>query len=122
MSARLTLLPVFTEEAVEDAIRDAAAYIRSAFKFGRPVILTSSIYNVSPREAAEYLGISRPTLIKILERGEIPFEWAGGQRIIAFGDIERYRRSRKQSPWNQTYRSFHEAQLTNFLEIARLYQ
>ena len=49
-------------------------------------------------EAAEMLGVSRPTLVRLLESGEIPFEKPGRHRRIRLDDIlayqERARRSR----------------------------
>ena len=49
-------------------------------------------------QAAEILGISRPTLVRLLESGEIPFEKPGRHRRIRLRDVlayqERARRAR----------------------------
>ncbi|MBQ0927182.1 helix-turn-helix domain-containing protein [Saccharopolyspora endophytica] len=49
-------------------------------------------------EAAEMLGISRPTLVRLLEAGEIPYEQPGRHRRIRLDDLlayqERARRAR----------------------------
>lgn len=46
---------------------------------------------MTTQEAADYLGMSRPSLVKLLESGEIPFEKLKKHRRIAFADIENYR-------------------------------
>lgn len=48
---------------------------------------------LSTQGAADLLGISRPTLVKLLESGEIPFHQSGSRRHrrVRLADIEEYR-------------------------------
>ena len=39
------------------------------------------------QEAADFLGISRPTLVKLLEQGKIPYNQPGRHRGILFSDL-----------------------------------
>jgi excisionase family DNA binding protein len=53
---------------------------------------------LSTSEAADILGISRPTLVRLLEAGEIPYEQPGRHRRVRLADVlayhERARRHR----------------------------
>lgn len=57
---------------------------------GKVITLVPRTQRLTTQEAADYLGISRPTLVKLLEQGKIPFEKPGRHRRILFADVLAY--------------------------------
>lgn len=47
---------------------------------------------LSTQQAADYLGFSRPHVVKLMEEGELPFFKVGKHRRIAFDVLQVYRR------------------------------
>ncbi len=47
---------------------------------------------LTTQEAADFLGISRPTLVRVLERGEIPFQKPGRHRYVRLVDLMTFQR------------------------------
>jgi excisionase family DNA binding protein len=61
---------------------------------GRAVALVAVDKELSTQQAAEYLNVSRPFLVKLLEQGDIPFTHVGRYRRVRVDDLQRYRERR----------------------------
>ncbi len=78
-----------------------------ALSRGLAVTVASLATTLTTQEAADVLGISRPTLIRIIERGELPFERVGTHRKVMLRDVLRLRESRRE----EQYRALEETTL-----------
>lgn len=54
--------------------------VAQAMRVGKAITVAPIDQLLTTQEAANFLGISRPTLVKLLESGEIPFERPGTSR------------------------------------------
>ncbi|KSU53336.1 MULTISPECIES: helix-turn-helix domain-containing protein [unclassified Gordonia (in: high G+C Gram-positive bacteria)] len=70
--------------------------IVDAMRAHRAVVVAPVDQKLSTQESADYLGISRPTLIKLLESGRIPYETVEGSRHrrVKLGDLLEYQSQR----------------------------
>lgn len=66
--------------------------ILEEFSTGHAVAVTSSEPELSTQQAAEYLGVSRPHVVKLVDAGLIPSRRVGSHRRIMFTDVAAYRR------------------------------
>lgn len=65
---------------------------------GRGISIAPHTALLSTQQAADLLNISRPTLVKLLESGEIPYEQSGRRRHrrVRLADVEAYRQRARQ--------------------------
>ncbi|MEU2349740.1 helix-turn-helix domain-containing protein [Modestobacter sp. NPDC049651] len=79
-------LPADLPEPLGEVLRLAAA----ALAEGRPVTLACHEPTLSTQEAADLLGVSRPTLVRLLDSGVIPFDQPRRHRRVQLADLLAY--------------------------------
>ena len=57
---------------------------------GQSVVLLSENEEMTTQAAANYLGMSRPHLVKLLDSGDIPFHFVGTHRRIYLKELKTY--------------------------------
>lgn len=71
-------------------VYEALREVVTAMAHGQAITIAPHDTILTTQEAADLLGISRPTLVRLLEAGEIPFTKPGRHRRIALADLIAY--------------------------------
>src|SRR5260370_6160565 len=67
----------------------------AAMHDGTAINVIPQARRLTTQEAADILGVSRRTLVKLLEQGKIPYEQPGRHRRILLSDLLNYRQQRR---------------------------
>lgn len=79
-----------------ERLRSLLLDVVDAMHRGQAITLSRLGERLTTQEAADQLGVSRPTLIKLLEAGKIPFETPGRHRRIRLSDLLTYQAVRRE--------------------------
>lgn len=75
---------------VFEVLRDVV----TAMSQGQAVTVAPVHQRLTTQEAADLLGVSRPTFVKLLEDGKIPYEQPGRHRRVLLSEVLAYRQRR----------------------------
>lgn len=89
------------EDRVElpESVYRALLQVVEALRSGLAVSVVPRTCVLTSQQAADLLGVSRPTLIKLLDRGEIPFTRAGTHRRIRLDAVLAHRAKRREEQY-----------------------
>lgn len=84
--------PDGSEIEVPDELYEALCGVVEALSQGLAVSIAPHNTMLTTQEAADLLNISRPTLVRLLSEGEIPFTMRGRHRRVLLRDILAYQK------------------------------
>ena len=98
---------------------DVLLQVYEAMRRGLAIHVAPLNAQLTTQEAADYLGISRPTLVKLLESGAITFTKPGRHRYVRLDDLIAYAesvRARRAASLDALARDAHDAGLYDLLD------
>ncbi len=82
------------EIELPDSVFQALVQVVNLMMRGQAVSIIPATKEVTTQEAADFLNVSRPYLVKLLEQCEIPYTLVGTHRRIRFSDLLLYKKDR----------------------------
>ena len=89
--------PDGTATPLPTEVYEALWGVVQALRRGSAVTIAVHGTELTTQQAADMLGVSRPTLVKLLDRGEIPYTQPGRHRRVQVADVMAYRRHRSET-------------------------
>jgi excisionase family DNA binding protein len=86
----LLLGPDGEQVPLPEEVYQVLVEVVEAMREGKVITLVPRTQRLTTQEAADFLGISRPTLVKLLEDDKIPYDQPGKHRRILFTDLLAY--------------------------------
>lgn len=80
-----------SEIEIPQAAVEALTAVLEHLAKGEEVCVSAKSVELTTQQAANYLHVSRPFLIGLLENGEIPFRKVGTHRRVLSADLQSYR-------------------------------
>lgn len=72
-------------------VAEALAELLEAAADGQPALVLRSPDDLTTEQAAAVLGVSRPTVVRMVDSGKIPARMVGTHRRLALGDVLAFR-------------------------------
>jgi len=95
--ARYLLVGAGTEDQVEipQEVHRVLRQVVDALAHGLAVTVAPQSTTLTTQQAADLLGVTRPTVVKILDQGGVPFTRVGTHRRLLLADVLTYRERRR---------------------------
>ncbi|MEV6256125.1 helix-turn-helix domain-containing protein [Nocardia sp. NPDC051911] len=96
-SVRYALVGASESDRIElpPEVHEALVQVVTAMQAGKAVTVAPRSMTLTSQQAADLLGVSRPTVIKLIERGELPAERIGSRHRLRLDDVLEYQEARK---------------------------
>lgn len=83
-----------------EAVHTALLQVVEALKAGKAVTIAPHSSVLTTQQAADLLGVSRPTVVRLIDQGELPAERIGNRRKVLLGELLAYRERRRQRQYD----------------------
>lgn len=83
-----------TSLEIPEPLYEVLVETAKALRQGKAVTIVPTSHELTTQQAADLLNVSRPHLISLLEKSEIPFSMVGTHRRVRFEDLMAYRSKR----------------------------
>lgn len=103
------LSPDGKKQVIPFALYETLTTIVDALHQNKGVSIIPTNTQLTTQQAADYLQISRPTLVKILEKGIIPFTTVGRHRRVFLTDLMDYENTLRKERKNYLQEQTHQA-------------
>jgi excisionase family DNA binding protein len=96
---KLSLLSGADSEPIElpSSVREVVELALDGIAAGHTLEVTALAEEMTTQEAAEYLNVSRPFLIKLLDQGAMRYRKVGTHRRVQRQDVVRFKRDQDQA-------------------------
>lgn len=74
-----------------EPVAEALAEVLAAAADGQRPLVVRSPDDLTTEQAAAVLGVSRPTVVRLIEAGKLPARMVGSHRRLTLGDVLAYR-------------------------------
>lgn len=78
---------------IPEPVAEALAEVLAAAADGERALVLRSPDDLTTAEAAAVLGVSRPTVVRLIDGGKLPARMVGTHRRLRLGDVLAYRES-----------------------------
>jgi len=101
ITPRYLLVGADEGEQVEltESVHRALRQIVDAMQHGRAVSVVPQAMTLTTQQAADLLGVSRPTVVRIIDSGQLPAERVGNRRRLMLEDVLAYRERRRRAQY-----------------------
>lgn len=86
-------------------VHAALKQVVSALQAGRAVTIAPQTTRLTTQQAADLLGVSRPTVRRLIDAGELPAERIGNRHRLLLADVLDYQRARRTRQYEMLART-----------------
>lgn len=81
---------------VPESVHRVLIQVVAALREGKAVTVAPHSMTLTTQQAADLLGVSRPTVVRLLDSNQIPSERTGSRRRVLLTDVIAYREQRRR--------------------------